>query len=206
MNTTFELSEQVKSVINSHEYYRDKGFESFSGMGSFLQQTEDVRKHLPIIFEKFNIKSITDSPCGDWNWMKLVNLEGIDYIGYDVVDEVLELNIQKYQKENIKFEWKDIINEDIRESDLIICRDFMFHVSNENVSKLLKNFKNSGSTYLLTTSFEYVNVNENFSSDVYGFRKINLKASPFNFGEPVYSFIETNPNNEGRGMYLWKIN
>lgn len=201
-----EKSEQVNSVLKSHDYWRKFPQESYSGRGSHIETTEDVRKHLPLIIEKYNIKSITDSPCGDWNWMRLVNLDGIDYIGYDVVDEVLENNKSKYQKENIRFENRDIINEPIRKSDLIICRDFMFHVSNENVSKLIKNFKNSGSTYLLTTCFDYVTKNEDFSSAEYGFRKINLRVEPFSFNEPLYEFIETHMDNEGRGMYLWKIN
>ena len=140
--------------------------------------------------------------------MRLMDLNNNDYIGYDVIDEIIDTNINKYSSNNIKFELKDIINDDIRKSDLIICRDFTFHISNENVLKLLDNFKKSGSKYLLSTSFNYIDINYDIdtSSNGYGFRKINLLKPPFNLSNPIYEFIETHPDNQGRGMYLWEIN
>jgi hypothetical protein len=214
-------SDQVKTVLESHEFYRDKlsdlrkswnlsddCSESYSGRGSCTDTTEDIRENLPKIIKNYNIKSITDSPCGDWNWMRLVNLDGINYIGYDVIDEIINSNINNYSSDSIKFEIKDIINDDIQKSDLIICRDFTFHISNDNVLKLLDNFRKSGSKYLLTTSFENVDVNIDisFESKGYGFRKVNLRNHPFNLNEYLYGFVETHPENLGRGMYLWKIN
>jgi hypothetical protein len=214
-------TEQVKTVLESHNFYKDKlgelrkvwnlsddCSESYSGRGSCTDTTEDIRYHLPKIIKDFGIKSITDSPCGDWNWMRLVNLEGINYIGYDVIDEIIDRNITNYGSDNIKFEVNDIINNEIRKSDLIICRDFTFHISNENVLKLLENFKSSGSKYLLSTSFEFIDVNVDIDSESkgYGFRKINLMKEPFNLNEYLYVFLETHPENLGRGMYLWEIN
>lgn len=212
---------QVKTVLESHNYYKkklnelreiwglsDDCSESYSGRGSCTDTTEDIRQHLPLIFEKYNIKSITDSPCGDWNWMKLVNLKNIDYIGYDVVKEIIQKNIINFKTNNIHFELKNIIQENIKKSDLIICRDFTFHISNNDVLTLLNNFKKSGFKYLLSTSFEDIEINNDISTDSggYGFRKLNLMKHPFNLNDYLYGFLETHPENLGRGMYLWKIN
>lgn len=206
-------TKQIETVTNSHNYYKDKikslGIDSYSGRGSCIDTTEDIRKHLPIIIEKFNVKSIIDSPCGDWNWMKLVNLENINYVGYDILDEILDINKEKYSKKNINFVWKDLLEDsNINKVDLIICRDFLFHINNNSVSFLLDKFKSSGSKYLLSTSFEKTNINVDIrlEENEYGYRPINLLKEPFNLESPIYSFLEEHVDNNGRGMYLWELN
>ena len=193
-----------------HDYNQKKQnneyLESLSGCGSDLDATVEIREHLPIIFNKFNITSITDAPCGDWNWMRLLNLDNIDYIGYDILEDILMENTLKYSNENVKFEFKDIVNQTIRKSDLIICRDFMFHISNEKGLNLLENFKKSGSKYVLLTSFNYTTINENLGFDDWGWRRINVKIEPFNLPEPIYEFVESHPNCSGRSLCLWQIN
>src|SRR5882762_6777664 len=39
--------------------------ESRSGAGSELEYTESLRFFLPIVFERFGIRTIVDAPCGD---------------------------------------------------------------------------------------------------------------------------------------------
>lgn len=46
--------------------------ESKSGGGSTISSTTTLRHFLPIFFQKYNIKTILDIPCGDYNWMKMV--------------------------------------------------------------------------------------------------------------------------------------
>jgi hypothetical protein len=36
----------------------------------------------------------SNAPCGDFNWMQLVNLEGIEYVGADVVPDLMERDQQ----------------------------------------------------------------------------------------------------------------
>ena len=48
--------------------------ESRSGPGSTEKQTRRIREALPTILNNFGIKSMLDLPCGDWNWMKDVDL------------------------------------------------------------------------------------------------------------------------------------
>lgn len=37
------------------------------------------------MLKKYSIKSILDIPCGDFSWMKKIELDGIEYIGADIV-------------------------------------------------------------------------------------------------------------------------
>jgi hypothetical protein len=76
--------------------------ESISGTGSVKEQTESLINELDKLLKDMNISSILDIPCGDFNWMQKVDLSNIDYIGADIVEELIENNIKQYkERENI---------------------------------------------------------------------------------------------------------
>jgi hypothetical protein len=82
--------------------------ESVSGPGSTVAKTESIRGLLPILFKKFQIRSILDVPCGDFNWMQLLDLQGISYIGGEIVEPLVrELNM-KFSSDGISFIQMDI--------------------------------------------------------------------------------------------------
>jgi 2-polyprenyl-3-methyl-5-hydroxy-6-metoxy-1,4-benzoquinol methylase len=171
---------------------------SKSGSGSDLEQTKEIIKQLPLLLKKYNIKSILDVPCGDFYWMQHVNLKGINYIGSDIVKKVIETNTSKYQTDTIKFMELDIINDAIPRVDLILCRDLLVHLNNDQIIKTLKNIKKSNCSFLLTTSFK--NTVENRDNDKIGFwRPINLELEPFNFKNPIDSIFEN--CTEANGKY-----
>lgn len=64
--------------------------ESVSGTGSYLESTKHLIRELPFLFSRYGIRSILDIPCGDFNWMKEVNLSGINYIGDFIVEGINE--------------------------------------------------------------------------------------------------------------------
>jgi SAM-dependent methyltransferase len=181
--------------------------ESRSGVGSTLDYTENLRKELPNLFEKFDIKKILDAPCGDFNWMRLVielnnNLE---YIGGDIVRELIEDNNRKYKERRINFLELDITEDKLPEADLMICRDCLFHLPIKEVQKFIKNFRESNIKYLLTTS--HINsVKNETNSDIEDgqFCFIDLFKEPYNFPrETLYSIDDWVEGFPERKMYLW---
>jgi SAM-dependent methyltransferase len=159
--------------------------ESVSGGGSEMQNTKVIRRELPELIQKFGIKSILDIPCGDWNWMKDVDLCGASYIGADIVEPLIELNKAKYT--NIDFRVLDLINDTLPKVDLVFTRDCLGHLSNENVHKAIENIKRSGSKYLLATSFTKWKVNPDIEDG--GWKCINLMIPPFQLN-PIYLINE----------------
>ena len=88
-------------------YYRNntwEGSESVSGPGSDYEQTKYLVPELQIMLDIFNIKSIVDAPCGDFNWMRNVDLSKVNYVGGDIVDQLVLVNTKKYGKDNISFQ------------------------------------------------------------------------------------------------------
>jgi hypothetical protein len=67
--------EQVFTNIYDTRAWHSK--ESISGNGSELIQTEQIINELPVLLKKYNITSMLDIPCGDFNWMQHVNLDNV---------------------------------------------------------------------------------------------------------------------------------
>jgi len=177
--------------------------ESISGVGSTLKSTVAVRKALPGLIGRHKIKSIIDVPCGDWNWMQHLCLDGVDYVGYDVVSEQIEANRKAFPWYH--FEVLDLINDIlIAQADLVICRDFLFHIPNEDVHSALINLKASG-RLLLTTTFPSTKKNVDVRiRKTPPWRAINLCIEPFNLPEPIEVIYEGNSSAcRGRIMGLF---
>lgn len=166
------------------------GKSSRSGEGSSLEQTKVLREELSKLFEELNIKSMLDAPCGDWNWMKEVNLTGIEYIGVDIVEQITKDNQEKYTKPNIKFMNVNIIEDDLPEVDIIFCRDCLVHLTYEDIFKTLDNFKKSKSRYLLTTTFPSHKQKNRELVYTEIWRDLNLEEVPFCFPKPIKYIVE----------------
>ena len=160
--------------------------ESVSGPGSFLKNTINIRKALPILLERFNIKTMLDVPCGDLNWIsKILPFKNTTYIGADIVEDLIKKNKIKYPKYN--FYTLDLVSDELPKVDLIMCRDILVHLSFENITLALENIRKSGIKYLLTTSFS---VKENKDIRNGQWRAINLEIFPFKLGKSIYKIIE----------------
>lgn len=134
-------------------------------------------------------------------------MEGVEYIGADIVPEVVARNQQKYASSHTKFVCLDIISQALPKVDLILCRDCLIHFSYADIEMTLKNLRKSGSSYLLTTN--YVNLKKNSEIITGSWREINLRLDPFNFPEPIRSITEQSQNplevHFGKGLGLWRL-
>jgi SAM-dependent methyltransferase len=177
MKTNFESAKKfVDMKIKDNQ-------ESISGQGSYIENTKETVYLINEIIKNYNIKSILDLGCGDWNWFKNINLrKDITYIGWDAHDKMIENNNKYYGNKNINFIVKDIILEDYPKVDLIICRDVLFHLDILFSKKCIEKIKKS-CKYLISTSFNDILKNNNIKSycniDNWGFYEINLNIKPF---------------------------
>jgi hypothetical protein len=187
--------------------------ESRSGGGSTMFYTEKVREMIPKYIKKYNITSFFDSPCGDLNWMKAVEFPpGIEYVGVDVVREMVVGLRNKYKgNEQYNFVHRDtVMYPPFKSFDLIFSRDQLQHLSHAERIKIIQNWENSGSKYVLTTF--YTDAWDNGDLDgYYSTRNINLMEHPYNFAEPLEQFIDRNPTDVAKAgewvknMGLWEL-
>ncbi len=188
---------------------KDGHLESASGPGSTLETTMDTRAFIEESIQQFKITSIVDIGCGDWNWMSQLHLHGASYLGLDVVSHTVLNNQAAYgDRKGVTFKEFNAITEIPPQVDLVIIRDVLFHLSNDHAAQVLNNIRDSGSKYLLTTTFPDESENrplENYGENLsgWGFHKLNIELPPFNLSNPVASVFEKNENRE---MRVYKIN
>lgn len=156
--------------------------ESRSGEGSTLENTSSIRNELPKVLEKYEIKSMLDAPCGDFNWMQLITQTlSIKYIGGDIVKPMIKQNNARYKNNDISFVHLDLTKTALPEVDALFCRDCLFHLSYQDIASVLKNFLSSKITYLITTSHAAPNgpriKNSNITTG--DMRLLDLFSEPF---------------------------
>jgi SAM-dependent methyltransferase len=129
---------------------------SVNGPGSSLEYTRYMRKALPDLLRKYGITTMLDAPCGDWTWMRTLDLTFLySYIGMDVERRLIEANrLSTLSLKNVTFVCANLLTrKTFPRVDLILCRDFLAHLPNEYISQMLERFKASKSTYLLASNY-----------------------------------------------------
>jgi hypothetical protein len=193
----------VFEKIVAENYWGDA--ESLSGSGSNLQQTEKLRAELPLLLSRLGVQSLLDAPCGDFNWMRLVDIGKVSYIGTDIVVPLIERCQQLYGNPVRQFLVRNILSDPLPRVDLILSRDCLGHFSYEHVTAALRNFRSSGASFLLTTT--YTSRNGNWDIVTGSWRPLNLQEKPFNFPQPAELIIENSTEFHGefadKCLALW---
>jgi hypothetical protein len=113
--------------------------ETECGSGSRLKNTRAQREWIPQIIKKYGIRSIADIGAGDLNWIKTMDMSGIEYTAYDLVPRVESV---------IGF---DLVQEVPPKVDMIMCLWVLNHMMIDESRAAIANLKASGSKYLLMT-------------------------------------------------------
>ena len=191
-------------------YFRNNqwgGDESRSGTGSSLDQTAVLRRELPALLQRLGALSILDIPCGDFHWMSKVDLGVTTYFGGDLVPEVVEHNRARFAERGRQFLVLDLTRSKLPKVDLIFCRDCLVHLSFADVGQAIRRFRESGSTYLCTTTFTALAANSDIPTGEW--RPLNFSLSPFSFPPPLEVINEECTEDEGRysdkSVGLWRI-
>jgi hypothetical protein len=183
------------------------GGETISGEGSTLENTKGIREQLPEFLRSLGINSIVDAPCGDYHWFNNTSIEVASYIGVDIVKPLIDSNNEKYRGTSRFFLQMDLCEDVVPKCDLILCRDGLLHLSDKDGLKALKNFKASGSKYLLITTSPENPYNHNIETG--GFRHLNMTKGPFNFPEPITmvneQYMQYNGMFKDKSLGLWDL-
>ena len=186
----------IFQLIYKNNYWDSK--ESVSGPGSDLKSTENIRRELPLLISKYGIKNILDVPCGDFNWMKKVlDKLDIDYLGCDIVEELIEKNKNFYTTDKIKFSKLDLVEEILPDSDLLVCRALFYHLDFLSINKILRNLKQANIKYILLSNCPRSDnhINKDIPTGLY--RDLDLFKDPLLFPnnylykfEDVYNYYK----------------
>ena len=192
------------------EIHRDwawGGDESRSGPGSGLERTAELRDALAGLLGRLGTKVLLDAGCGDFHWMQAADLPAERYVGVDVVGDLVAANRRRYGRRfsrRRRFVHADIVCDDLPRADLVLCRECLMHLSDDEVVRAVRNLRRTGAEYLLATTFE---ARENVDIPTGGWRPINLQAPPFGFPAPVEAIPDVPLDGDARDkrLSLWRF-
>jgi len=118
------------------------------GNGSTLKATQNIRRWLPKVVEKYGIQTVNDAGAGDLAWIRRMNWS-VDYLPFDLIPRLPEVS---------KI---DITTETMPPSDAILCRMVLNHLvdvgldsrrDETRIVMALDRFRESAK-YLIATQF-----------------------------------------------------
>lgn len=171
-----------------------------SGEGSSLQSTALVRAALPTVLNDLGVETLVDLGCGDFTWMRTVNLSQ-EYKGVDVVPSVIEANTLNFANARRSFFCLDAAEDELPDGDAILCREILFHLSFADIRSVLRNCAKKKRRYFMATTDSSTLINADIRSG--DFRRLNLNRAPFFFPAPDYTIMD-DAIEEGRKIGIWK--
>ena len=162
---------------------------------------------MPPLLHSLGTRRLLDVPCGDFNWMSQVDLTGIDYIGGDIVESIVEANRARYESGDRKFMRVDLTSGPLPDADVILCRDCLVHFSFVNIMAAFRTMRASGATYLLTTTFLDREANKDIVDG--DWRPLNLVQPPFLLPPPQSAILEDCMEEGGayadKAIGVWRV-
>lgn len=175
--------------------------------GDVYRHSGKLVEELPRLFKELDIKTFIDVGCSDYYFQQTVDWSGVDYLGLDIVQDMVDENKKNYP--GVNFDCKNPIIDPLPKSDMIFIRNVLLHTSLKECQRIIENVKASGSRYLMASTVRDLEVN-NETSHIWVVRR-NLQLAPFNFPEPLEWIGEMkkdeNPGWHGKNNYMgvWDI-
>lgn len=171
-----------------------------SGEGSSLGATQILCDALPRLLQEMEARRILDVGCGDFTWMRSVELP-CHYIGVDLVPSVIDANRSQFASQSREFRLCDAVQDPLPAADVVLCREMLFHLSFSDALAALQNMLATGCTHLLLTSDRGTSFNSDIESG--DFRLLNLQKRPLSFPDPTGE-IEDSAVCRGRFIGIWE--
>jgi hypothetical protein len=182
--------------------------QSTSGLGSQLDATAVLRTELPRLLARLGVASLLDAPCGDAGWINQSSL-GVRYVGIDIVPDLVERLQVAAAAGEIRGAYRlaDITRDCLPRCDAVLCRDCLVHLSFANIERAVANFRGSGATWLIATTFPEWQINCDCEDG--DWRALNLERAPFDWRAPV-ELLNENCSEAGGGwsdksLGVWRL-
>ena len=184
-----------------------------SGHGSSLNTAQDMTAvlHLTIdrLKRKLGVKKIRllDVPCGDLQWMNrfLQTRDDVIYTGMDIVPQLIENHKNRFAGKPWRFIVHDAVEKEFEGAyDLILSRAVLQHLYEAEAIKMLTHLSNSGSSYLLVTTFPTLRTNKDVDRTG-GFRHLNINLEPFSLSPPLCLHADDDGRTDRIYIGLWSL-
>jgi SAM-dependent methyltransferase len=127
------------TLVYTENYWGGSAGEFKSGSGSGQKYAADYSQHINAFVDTHAVRAIVDLGCGDFQIGRLLARPGLQYIGIDIVEPLIEENQRRYAGPNVQFACLDITREQLPTGDLCLIRQVLQHLSNAEIQAVLEN-------------------------------------------------------------------
>lgn len=172
--------------VQSHfeDVYRRNRWKHGSGGGSLPSNTTEYRSLLQQLLTTLRPAHVLDLGCGDWQFSKLVDWGDATYLGIDVVPDVVASNNKLFSNPKTSFLWGDLLSCDLPRADLVVVKDVLQHLQQEQIDKILSRISELTPNHVLITNsiVSYKGSAKPFVDIVVAgeFRSLDVRLPPFN--------------------------
>ena len=176
--------------------------ETVSGAGSTLSYTESLRQTLPGLIRELGVRTLLDVPCGDFNWMREVDLPVERYIGGDIVPALVAETRSRYGRPGREFVVIDLCQDPLPAADLLLCRDCFIHLSEDMIFRALANIVRADINHVLLTTYPQ---GQNRAIRTGDWFPVNLCQAPYELPPPRQTLADWKPPFDERCLGLWDV-
>ncbi len=169
-----------------------------SGPGSLVQSSLPVIDFINQGVENQQIGSVLDLGCGDLTYISTIDhiTNGtVRYTGVDVSEYILEENEKHYPW--FKGACMDITEPQVFDADLIVIKDILFHLTNEQITALFDNLANSRFTFCIVTTMNNASNGRRKLDPKHSYANVNIRLAPFFRNRFLSSLARPKSANEG---------
>ena len=158
----------------------------FSGPGSEPLRTLEYEAFVCQFVREYGINRIVDLGCGDFQvGQRILENVDCDYVGVDVVPDLIERNRRKFSSKRISFECCDVIKDEFPDGNLYLVREVLQHLDNNSINTILD--KLSARKFALITECQPTNPRKKNIDIIIGSRTRVLFRSGVYFDAPPFS-------------------
>ena len=204
----------VKQVFTRvYEQHQWGGTDEYcSGSGSSELNASRYAAVVKLLIKEKGITTVVDLGCGDFVIGRALQMDGVKYIGVDVVDGLVSHLEREYGDANTVFMCLDIAADPLPDGDLCLIRQVLQHLSNDQISSVLLNTRKY--RYVLITehypapTVEYVpNLDKPHGPDtrVFDNSAVYLDNPPFNMNPLSMTLVSDTPLEKGERLKTFLV-
>lgn len=111
-----------------------------SGIGSRGAIAEQYCSWLIAFIRERGFRSVADLGCGDFYvGSRIAEETGIEYVGVDIVPDVIEHHGRAFARKGVSFQCLDIVTDRLPRADFCLVRQVFQHLSNAEIAAALAN-------------------------------------------------------------------
>jgi SAM-dependent methyltransferase len=128
-----ETTEAFRQIYSGHAW----GGVSRSGEGSSQEAAREYVGCVEAIMAKFQVTTVLDLGCGDWEFSRQVDWGSAHYTGIDIVPDLVASLRARFGGPRVDFLEGNFLDVDLPSADLVLCKDVLQHLTNAQVQLAL---------------------------------------------------------------------